>query len=236
MNNKFNILFIVGCEGTGHHLFEHMVYDGISGNKEYRDIRELVLKYFKANNETKKIIKNKIHKLTSERIGNLCIESASYPYFRPLNKLNSIDLYGYYELFKDMKQINLNFIVLNRDIKNSSLSAYNRFDKSNGLEINDAVRIQEIMKNYINNQIQLIPKDKYIIVDLLDLQKNINSFRELVDKKFNLKIKFRNDKIKISNENKYNSDENYNYVCNYFNDTRLKQFKFFDENTTKLNS
>ncbi len=44
------------------------------------------------------------------------------------------------------------------------------------------------------------------------------------------------DLDKISNENKYNSDENSNYVCNYFNDTRLKQFNFFDENTTKLNS
>lgn len=231
MASKYNLLFIIGSEGTGHHLFENMKYNTY---KNYEDVRSLALKYFKSNNEHKKEIKEEIYSITKKRIGKFCVESASYPFFRPLNVLNSIDIYSFYELFNSIEHVNLNLIILNRNIVNSTLSSYNRFDKSNKLSIHDSVRIQEIMKIYISSQIQLIPSEKYIIVDLLDLQKNIKSFISLVGKKFNLNLDFKIDMLKISNENKYINDDNYEFVFNFFNQTRLKQFDFLEKNITKL--
>jgi hypothetical protein len=231
MDSKYNLLFIIGSEGTGHHLFENMKYDTY---ENYEDVRSLALKYFKSNDEHKKELKEEIYSITKKRIGKFCVESASYPFFRPLNVLNSIDIYSFYELFNSIEHVNLNLIILNRNIVNSTLSSYNRFDKSNKLSIHDSVRIQEIMKIYISSQIQLIPSEKYIIVDLLDLQKNIKSFISLVGQKFNLNLDFKIDMLKISNENKYINDDNYEFVFNFFNQTRLKQFDFLEKNITKL--
>ena len=44
MKNKFNLIFIVGNEGTGHHLFNHLKINFNSNN-----LHKLIMTYFSVN-------------------------------------------------------------------------------------------------------------------------------------------------------------------------------------------
>jgi len=268
MQNKFNLIFIIGCEGTGHHLF---------GNCEltpepYHVLHKLLTTYFNLNTTPSEQIdlKKKIYEITKNNIGVVCMESASFPYGRPTSPLISHDILSFFELFNEMDHVNLFYIVLTRNIIFSTLSSANRFDclkidkiemkikmkiknvkdktkrinlkkklkklKSKYCDIkNESIifssRLQENCLNYINSQIQLIPKEKYIIVEISNIQKNIKEFIKIIEQKSKIKICCNYNNIRISDDSKYLTDKNYDYLVNYFSKNRLKQFNFLKENT-----
>ena len=128
-----------------------------------------------------------------------------------------------------MPHVNLFYIVLTRNIIFSTLSSAIRFDKNKSIIYSS--RLQENCLIYINSQIQLIPKDKYIIVEITNIQKNIKNFIKFIEEKSKIKIYCDYNNIKVSNDSKYINDKNYNYLLNYFTKNRLKQFNFLKENT-----
>lgn len=227
MKDKFNLVFIVGCEGTGHHLFEKCKLTP----EPYNLLHNLIMKYFNVNTtpSMQHSIKRHIYDLTKNNLGTICKESASFPYGRPTNPLMSHDIYSFYKLFNEMEHVNLFFIVITRDIICSTLSSANRFDKDKSIIF--CSRLQENCLNYINNQIQLIPKDKYIIVEITNIQKNIEKFIEIINEKSNIKITCNYSEIVASDDSKYLSDKNYDYLYKYFDTIRLKQFNFLKDNT-----
>ena len=227
MKNKFNYIFIIGCEGTGHHLFNHCDLNP----KDSVELHNLIMTYFNTNTTPtqQKELKKNIYEITKNNIGVVCKESASFPYGRPTNPLMSHDILGFYELFNEMEHVNLFFVVLTRNIVFSTLCSANRFDRDKSILFTS--RLQENCLNYINSQIQLIPKDKYIIVEISNIQKNIEEFIKIIQEKSKMKISCDYDDIKISDDSKYLTDKNYDYLVNYFNKNRLKQFNFLKENT-----
>jgi len=228
MKNKFNLIFIIGCEGTGHHLFKQCQLTP----KPYTVLHKLIMTYFNINTSPteQKEIKKNIYEITKNNIGVVCKESASFPYGRPTNPLMSHDILSFFELFNEMEHVNLFCVVLTRDIICSTLSSANRFDKNKTIVFSS--RLQENCLNYINSQIQLIPKEKYIIVELTNIQKNIEKFINFIEQKSKIKICCNyNNNIRISDDSKYLTHKNYDYLVNYFNKNRLKQFNFLKENT-----
>jgi hypothetical protein len=227
MKNKFNLIFIIGCEGTGHHLFNQCKLTPIP----YNELHKLIMTYFNINTSPKeqKEIKKKIYEITNNNLGVVCKESASFPYNRPTNPLMSHDILGLFELFNEMEHVNLFYVVLTRNIIFSTLSSANRFDKNKSIVYSS--RLQENCLNYINSQIQLIPKEKYIIVEITNIQKNIEEFIKIIEQKSKIKICCNYNNIRISDDSKYLTDKNYDYLVNYFNKNRLKQFNFLKENT-----
>ncbi len=225
--DKFNLLFIIGNEGTGHHLFNECKLE----NYPYERLHSLIKNYFNlyTTPEQQVSIKKKIFNLTKHNLGVVCYERASYPYGRPTNPLISHDILGFQDLFKNMNHVNLYYIVLTRNIIYSTLSSKTRFDVNKSIIY--CSRMQEMCLTYINSQIQLLPKDKYIIVDLNNIQSNIKKFIEYIYSKSNIKIECNYSAITNSFDIKYLSHKDYNYLVNYFNDERLEQFKFLKENT-----
>ena len=227
MKDKFNLIFIVGCEGTGHNLFEECQLKP----KPYTNLHELIMKYFNVNTSPTKQdkLKKSIFKITKKYIGTICKESASYPYGRPTNPLMSHDILSFYELFSEMPHVNLFFLVLTRNIIYSTLSAKRRFDPERSIIYSS--RLQENCLNYINSQIQLIPREKYIIVELTNIQKNIEKFLKLFEEKSKIKISCNIKNIKVSDNSRYLKYKDYDYLVKYFNENRLKQYDFLTKNT-----
>ena len=231
MKNKFNLIFIIGNEGTGHHLFEKCIS---ATPVPYSTLHKLIHKYFnvKTTPDEQSKIKIQINELTKNNIGTYCKESASFPFGRPADPLKSIDIFGFYELFSSMPHVNLFFVVLTRNIIYSTLSTKNRFDKNNSIFW--AARLQENCLSYINNQIQLIPEENYIIVELSNIANNIKKFKIILEEKSKMNFKFNFNAVKISDNSKYFSNLYYDYLSKYFNETRLKQFDFLKNNTYLL--
>ena len=228
MKNKFNLIFLVGVEGTGHHLFQNCCD---LTPKPYFNLHKLLMKYFNINTtpEQQQILKQNIFHLTKANPGLVCKESCSFPFGRPANPLMSHDILEFFQLFNEMDHVNLFYVVLTRNIIYSTLSVKNRFDKDKSILFSS--RLQENCLNYINNQIQLIPKEKYIIVELKNIQRNMEQFINVVEEKSLIKIPCNFNKVKVTDDSKYLTDNNYNYLVNYFNEKRLKQFNFLRENT-----
>ena len=145
MKNKFNLIFIIGSEGTGHHLFEQCQLTP----KPYTVLHKLIMTYFNINTSPteQKEIKKNIYEITKNNIGVVCKESASFPYGRPTNPLMSHDILSFFELFNEMEHVNLFYVVLTRNIIFSTLSAKNRFDKNGSIVYSS--RLQENCLSYI---------------------------------------------------------------------------------------
>ena len=126
-------------------------------------------------------LKKNIYKLTKNNIGVICKESASFPRGRPINPLMSHDILSFYELFNSMPPVNLFLLVLTINIIFSTLSSKIRFDLNKSIIY--LSRVQENCLNYINSQIQLITKQKYIIVELTNITNNIEIFEKLLEQK-----------------------------------------------------
>jgi hypothetical protein len=227
MKDKFNLLFIIGNEGTGHSLFDYCDLEP----EPYQRLHGLIKRYF--NNDylpiERDVFKRDIIELTKNNLGVVCKEWSSFPHGRPTNPMISHDIYGFHKLFSDMEHVNVFYIVLTRNIIYSTLSSKNRFDKDKSITY--CARIQEMMLNYINSQVQLLPKDKYLIVEMTNIQKNIKQFIKLIHERCSMSIHCDYDDIIIANDRKYLKDRNYKYLVEYFDDNRLKQFKFLKDNT-----
>ena len=225
MTSVFNIVFLIGLEGTGHHLFADSC-----NFKETRLLHRLLLEYFdtSTNIDVKSKIKNRIYDFTKHNTGKVHIDRASFPFGRPTNPLKCYDILEFYELFNSMPHVSLFFIVLIRDIVRSTLSSHNRFDKSKSIIL--SARQQENCLIYINSQIQLIPERVYVIVDFNDIVNNISDFEKVLLKKSGMTITFDPSKIKLPDDSKHLRDNNYNYLKNYFGEVRTSQFSFLYNN------
>lgn len=230
MKNDLHLIFLVGLEGTGHHL-----YLDACNYQETEPLHGLLLNYFDVFTYLgpKEDLKQSIYKRTQSLVasGKNHLDRASFPCFRP--PIMSYDILEFYELFSSMPHVKLFFIVNVRNIIYSTLSAHNRFDKDKSIVW--SARLQENYLIYINSQIQLLPKDKYLIIDLNDLCNNVGKFEEILREKSGMNdISFDRDKIKIPDNSKHLKNEHYDYLTSYFNETRLKQFSFLESNKLKF--
>ena len=118
------------------------------------------------------------------------------------------------------------FLVNTRDIIESSISTITRFN----YPVIYSAKMQENSLIYINSQMQLIPKNKYIIVDFKNLINNVKSFEKIFQEKANINISFNSDKIKQIYHSEYLINIHYNHLKTYFNTIRLQQFNFLRDN------
>jgi len=230
MKNKFNLIFLIGTEGSGHHFFKDCC-----NIKEENPLHQSIFDYFTSSDIKKKnLFERDIYEYTKKNIGKTHMERTSFP-FGAFNKYNEIyrdpifyyDILEFYNLFSFMEHINLFFIVNTRDIIETTISTFTRFNDP----IIYSAKLQENSLIYINSQMQLIPKNKYIIIDFINLLKNVKDFEKIFQEKSNINISFNIDKIKHVDSTKYFKNIHYNYLKTYFNKSRLQQFKFLKENT-----
>lgn len=218
-----NLLFLIGIEGSGHHLFHN-----ICNWREKGRLHNLINNYFsneitiERKNELKVTIRNYIKK--HPNINHF--ELASFPYKRPINSLRRYDIKEFYDLFKSIDNVNLFFIVTTRNIIHSTLSAYDRFDKKISPIIEG--KLQEDSLIYINSQIQLLPKESYMVVDYNNICEKTEDF----EKEFILRscfegIKFDSEKVRKSNKI-YENHKYYKYFYEFFDEKRMKQFEFIN--------
>ena len=127
--------------------------------------------------------------------------------------------------------------VLVRNIMHATLSAHNRFGKDvfNRESIVLEAKVQEDNLIYINSQIQLLPKNKYIIVQYNDICNNPSKFGKILQEKSNFNDLFFNaENVIKADDSKHINNKHYNYLCNYFNAKRLKQFEYINSNITQI--
>ena len=228
MKNKFNLIFIIGLEGSGHHLYKNLKIN-LSSPKIIQ-MHNLILQYFNKGGDPRNLIKirNKMFDFTKKNIGSSFYESSSFPFGRPTSPLNCIEILGFYELLKSIPHINFYFIVNTRNIIYSTLSIQKRTND----KIIWSTRLQESCLLYINSQIQLIPKEKYVITDLDNISENIDKFEKYLKEKTKMDIYFNKNNVFKQNNLKYLKYKNYNYVFYYFSKKRMEQFNFLKNNTT----
>ena len=230
MKNKFNLIFLIGLEGSGHHLFKDSC-----NIKEENPLHQSIFDYFTTSDiKTKNLLEHNIYQYTKKNIGKNHMERTSFP-FGTFNKYNEIernalfyyDILDFYNLFSSMEHINLFFIINTRNIIETTISSITRFN----VPIVYSAKLQENLLIYINSQMQLIPRNKYIIVDFNNLRKNIKEFEKIFQEKSNINILFNIDNIKHIDDTKYVKNIHYDYLKTHFNKTRLQQFKFLLDNT-----
>lgn len=173
-----NLIFLIGTEGSCHHLFK----DTCSYTED-KQLHYLLLLYFSNTIEPdgRVNIKKLIKEYIAEHPDLNHIDRASFPYKRPIDNLTRFDIKQFYELFNDMENVNLFFIVCVRNIIYSTLSCFSKMDSSKSIIIE--TKLQEDSLLYINSQIQLLPSDKYIIVDYNNICENMELFEKKLQKK-----------------------------------------------------
>jgi|TARA_B110000008_G_C16961806_1_gene560455 hypothetical protein len=229
MKDKFNLIFLIGLEGSGHNFFKECC-----NIKEENPLHNLIFDYFNSSDlKNKNLLEHSIYEYTKQNIGKNHMERTSFPYgtFNQYNVLynNAIcyyDILEFYNLFNSMEHINLFFLVNTRDIIESSISTITRFN----YPVIYSAKMQENSLIYINSQMQLIPKNKYIIVDFKNLINNVKSFEKIFQEKANINISFNSDKIKQIYHSEYLINIHYNHLKTYFNTIRLQQFNFLRDN------
>ena len=227
--NKFNLIFLIGNEGTGHHL-----YDDICNYKETHQLHQLLMIYFDnlITPEYRLHVKKLIFEYTQNHKGENHMETASFPFFRPTSPLQTYDILGFYELFSNMDHVNLFFIVSTRDIIISTLSAHRRMDYDKSIFY--TARMQEFCLLYINNQLQCIPEDMYIVLNFNYICNNVKTCQNIIREKSKMStLSFDETKVKIPNDSKYLQYSNYNVLMNFFNENRLNQFNFLKHHELK---
>ena len=239
-----NLFFLIAPEGCGHNLFE----DACSYEQTF-DLHHLLMAYFdnEISLETKSNIKNNIHALVAANPNLNHIERSSFPYgytYLEANRgrtrdglrgpIRRYDVKEFYDLFSEIAEVNLFFIILTRNIVRSTLSTYERFHVPNwDNDIIWASKIHEDNWIYINSQAQLLPSRQRIIVDYDDVCANIKTFEiSLQDLSGISDISFDESKVKQADHSKALSHPFYSHLENYFDKKRMSQFDFLKENKT----
>lgn len=221
-----NLIFLIGIEGSCHHLF-----NDVCSFNQTNELHNLLMTYFSNSilPNIKNLLKKEINDYVNNNLNLNHMERASFPYNRPINSLSRYDIKEFYDLFKDNENVNLFFIVCVRNIIYSTLSSHSRIDSNKSIIIE--TKLQEDSLMYINNQVKLLPKNKYIIVDYENICNNLKLFEKELQKKSNMNVVLDNTKVKKINNSKHINNKNYNYVLNFFDNVRMKQFDFLFLNT-----
>lgn len=216
----FNILWIIGSEGTGHHFYK----DAINYKENYK-FHRLLKTYFQTND---KKIKKKIEKFIKRNKDYKYCEFMSFPYGSPPITPSIIN---FYELFKNNKNVNMFFIVSIRNFIDTSFSNYTRKLKKDMTSCIESIKYHTKL---INDEIQIIPKKKYVIIEyenILNLSDKIqhylkqNSFKSLKldTTKFKQSEKSKNYcNHKLYEEVKNSFTSEYIQKCNYLLTNKIK--------------
>lgn len=224
-----NILFLIGNEGTGHHLFE-----SFCSYKQNPSLHGLLASYFsnEATPSRKSELRIKIEEFSKENPLLNHIERASFPHFRPLNCLQRHDIKEFYDLFKNNSDVNLFFVVCLRDIVHSTLSAWKRFDTFSSIAL--TAKTQEDSLIYINSQMQLLPEDGFLVAEYNSICQNVKGFEKIFKAKSRMKdIVFDPRGVHPSSAN-HDDHHHAPFLRNFFDRKRLSQFSFLQSKIEKF--
>ena len=238
------VLFLVGVEGAGHHLFL-----SACNYQEGPQAHGLFLKAFNTLSTPERI------KSSRERLKEfLCkqprsfrhIERASFPYNRPFNPLMRYDILEFQKLLESVPGLRYGFVVIIRDMVDSTLSSWRRFDSNSNsprispekegrkISIYEAAKAQESNTLYIQSQIKLVDESKRIILSYEDMILN----PEVITYKVNDALgvdDFRVDASKVRAPRPKDRSSSREFLENFFCTQRLSQFRFLKHNLTNLN-
>tara|TARA_B100001093_G_scaffold520215_1_gene613710 strand:+ start:12202 stop:12888 length:687 start_codon:yes stop_codon:yes gene_type:complete len=227
-----NILFLIGNEGSGHHLFAETC-----SFKQDKGLHDLLLDYFsnKSSFHSNKIKESEINNYLISHPNLDHIERASFPYNRPLDPLRRFDIKMFNDLFSKNFNLKLFFIICLRDIVQSTLSSWERFDKHNGMALLHAARVQEDNLLYINSQVKLLPDENVAIVEYENICDSFNEFSNYIKTSSKMKnLSFDCSKVEKSSKIRANKE-----LEDYFDTQRRSQFndlynrcKFFNPSNT----
>lgn len=213
-----NILFLIGLEGSGHHLFKN----ACSFNQESQ-LHWLIAKYFSPNHsEYRDKTKSDIYDYVNNRNSNY-IERSSFPHGTNLLRHNILE---FDSLFSPIA--NVFYIICYRDIKASTFSSWRRFNIK-GSPITTC-KIQEENLFYIMSQVSQLDKSKYIIVDY----ENICDYPEAFEKHIQYQSGFKSFYFNESKIRKSNKLCKAKEINEYFDDQKLSQFSFISNGIKKF--
>ena len=220
-----NLLFLIGNEGAGHHLFAETC-----SFKQDEGFHNLLLDYFSNEScfDSNKSKKSEINNYIASCKNLNHIERASFPYNRPLDSLRRFDIKLFKDLFYGREDVNVFFIICLRDVVQSTLSAWERFDRHTGVTLFHTARAQEDNLIYICSQSKLLPYARTTIVEYENICDHFDSFGEYIrDESGMRELSFDSSKVKKSNKVRTNKD-----LENYFDLDRRKQFDYLFNNLT----
>ena len=237
------ILFLVGVEGTGHHLFL-----SACNYQERSQAHGLFLNAFNTLSTPEKIKsgREKLKRFLYHQSPNFRhIERASFPYNRPFNPLLRYDILEFQQILESVPELRYGFIILIRNIVDSTLSSWRRFDcntesarlnsgeKIRSISIYEAAKAQESNTLYIQSQVKLIDESKRVILSYEDMILNPENIAPRVNYALGIDD-FEVDASKASAPRPKESSPNRDFLENFFCPQRLSQFQFLNQNVTSL--
>ena len=230
-----NLLFLIGLEGTGHHLFKDCC-----SYQEDPHLHYLLVLYFDkgTTEEARPILKDGINSFVRNHKNSNIIERASFPYYDALGGEQFYDIEEFYKLFSENPDVNVFFTIVVRNIVCSTLSIHNRpgrIKDSRGRSVIDEAKIQERHLKYINNQVQLLPTDKYVVVTYNDICRNIKALEKILQDRSHFNdLFFDEKKIRPADDTKHIRSKHFNNLTNYFTRERTKCFDYLISNLTRI--
>tara|TARA_B100000315_G_C14516075_1_gene559228 strand:+ start:308 stop:1081 length:774 start_codon:yes stop_codon:yes gene_type:complete len=245
-NKKMKFIFLVGVEGTGHHMIRailkgHFEKLGFIDEGLYHDVllnrwdvnrrfnrENRLIRIFK-NDNCRKRLDNIFNRYLSQNATHL-FESASFPYFNPRDTLRRPDIIDFMEL-TDGLPIDVRFLILYRDPVAATYSAYRRKISNN---IFEQTKIVEDNLIYIERQFSQINEDDYRILIFENFIKDAERYSKALSAWWGL-----DEQILISDLNNLHepnhlvkaSKEELEKIDNHFSSKRIKQWSsFFSRN------
>jgi hypothetical protein len=225
-----NLLFLIGLEGTGHHLFKDCC-----NYRENPELHYLLVLYFDkgATEETRSQLKEGINSIVQRNKGLNVIERASFPYNDGAGTEQSYSIEEFYKLFSENPDVNVFFTVIIRNIVYSTISIHNRTNR--GRSVIDEAKVQEKYLTYINNQVQLLPAHRYMVVTYNDICRNIKAFEKVLQKRSNFNnIFFDAEMVKPVDDSKHLRSNHYNRLSQYFTREHTKSFDYLISKLTHI--
>ena len=232
------VLFLVGVEGTGHHLFL-----SACNYQEGAKAHGLFLNAFDTLSmpETIKSEREKLRRFLYHQSSNFRhIERASFPYNRPFNPLMRYDILEFQQILESIPELRYGFIVITRNIVDSTLSSWRRFDYNckptrlnsgeqlRSVSLYEAAKAQESNTLYIQSQIKLIDESKRVILSYEDMAENPENITLRVNDALGIDD-FQVDASKVCAPRPKESSPNRDFLENFFCSQRLSQFQFLSK-------
>ena len=239
------ILFLVGVEGTGHHLFLSACnyQEGAQAHGLFLDAFDTFSTPQKINEKREKLKLFLRHQPCDFRH----IERASFPYGRPFNSLLRYDILEFKQVLESIPDLKFGFIVITRNLVDSTLSSWSRMDERSistspgtntlkgGISLYEAAKAQESNTLYIQSQVRLIDKSKMIIL----------SYEDMIIHPENITPKVRDvlgiddfwlDPSKVCVPAPRKKSQNRDFLESFFCSQRLSQFQYLTQNKTDLSA
>lgn len=239
------VLFLVGVEGTGHHLFL-----SACNYQERFQAHSLFLDAFNtlSTPEAIRSSKGKLKRFLCNQSPNFRhIERASFPYNRPFNPLLRYDILEFKQILESVPGLKHGFIVITRNIVDSTLSSWSRFDcntkstrfnsgeQERSISLYEAAKAQESNTLYIQSQMKLIDESKRVILSYEDMIQNPENITLRVREALDIDD-FQVDPSKVCAPHPKESSPNRDFLEKFFCSQRLSQFQYLKQNTTNLKS